>query len=84
MDAPPSQIDWVNSIITLATTGGFGALLWYFVVKHIPQMESRHQAERKEWLAYLEKRDSEQKERDEKMEVVIREFRDALKEVARQ
>lgn len=47
-------------------------------------MESRHQAERKEWLAYLEKRDSEQKERDEKMEVVIREFRDALKEVARQ
>lgn len=77
------SLDWVNSIITLSTAGGFGALLWYFVIKHIPSIEQRHQTERAEWLAYMQRRDEDQRQRDEKLEAVIQSFRDTLKEVTR-
>lgn len=53
----PENIDWVGAIIQLVTTGGFGALLWYLIVKHIPSIEDRHQAERLEWLEYIKRRD---------------------------
>jgi len=52
-------LDWVNPVIQLATAGGFGALVWYLVLKHIPNIESRHYGERTEWREYIEKRDSE-------------------------
>lgn len=51
------SVDWVQSIIQLVTAGGFGALVWYLIVKHIPAIDLRHQKERKEMLEYIEKRD---------------------------
>lgn len=54
-----SQLPWVGPIIQLATAGGFGALVWYLVVKHIPTIEDRHKDERIEWHAAQDKRDAE-------------------------
>lgn len=50
-----TQIEWVTPIINLVTSGGFGALAWYLIVKHYPAMEARHREERKEWKESLEK-----------------------------
>ena len=50
---------WAQPLIQLATGGGFAALVWYLVVKHIPGIETRHQSERAEWLGYIKKRDDE-------------------------
>lgn len=50
--------EWVQPVIQLVTAGGFGALVWYMVVKHIPSIETRHKEERLEWLQYIEKRDA--------------------------
>ena len=55
-----------DSVIQLVTAGGFGALVWYLVVKHIPGIESRHKTERLEFLRYIEKR-------DEDYEVIVKE-----------
>lgn len=63
-------MDWVQPVIQLVTAGGFGALVWYFVVKLIPSVEARHKEERAEieerhkleraaWLTYIDKRDVE-------------------------
>lgn len=74
--------DWVSPVVQLATAGGFGALVWYLIVKHIPSIEQRHiderrtdevrwQAERKEWLEYINKR-------DESFEKQSKEFTNAM------
>ncbi len=47
--AAASGMDWVPSVLQLATAGGFSALVWYLVVKHIPFIESNHREERTEW-----------------------------------
>ena len=52
-----TTFDWIEPLVQLATAGGFGALVWYLVVKHIPSIEERHQNERKEWLSYIKDRD---------------------------
>ena len=67
-------MDWVAAVIQLVTAGGFGALVWYLVVKHIPFIETRHHSERTEWREYIERRDSE-------FQNLIREHRDAVLEV---
>lgn len=64
------KMDWVAPFVQLVTAGGFGSLVWYFIVKHIPAIEARHAAERLadevrwtaergEWLGYIEKRDKQ-------------------------
>lgn len=48
---------WATPVIQLVTAGGFGALVWYFVVKHIPAIEARHRVDRTEWMeTYREER----------------------------
>ena len=56
---PEDLTPWIESLVQLATAGGFGALVWYLVVKHIPAIEERHQGERSEWLHYIQKRDDD-------------------------
>lgn len=45
----PPDTGWVEPIIQVATTGGFGGLLWYTMAKRIPEMEKQHRDERREW-----------------------------------
>ena len=66
-------LEWVSPLVTLATSGGFAALVWYLVVKHIPAIEDRHQTERGEWRAYMESRDA-------RFEEIIKEFRETINE----
>jgi len=40
---------WVNPIVQLVTAGGFGALVWFLIVKYIPNQEERHKEERTTW-----------------------------------
>jgi len=42
------KLEWVGYLTQLATAGGFGALVWYLVMKHIPAIEARHREERLE------------------------------------
>lgn len=56
---PEDLTPWIESLVQLATAGGFGALVWYLVVKHIPAIEERHQGERSEWLHYIKNRDDD-------------------------
>ena len=65
--------EWVQPLIQLVTAGGFGALVWYLVVKHIPAIEARHKEERLEWMNYIAKR-------DEKLEDLTKEFMEATHE----
>ncbi|MCW4040565.1 MAG: hypothetical protein NWE83_07415 [Candidatus Bathyarchaeota archaeon] len=70
----PADLTWVELIVQLATAGGFGALVWYLVVKHIPHIEERHQNERSEWLDYIKRRDDDfdqmyQKNLEQNMEI---------------
>ena len=46
-----------ESLLAIVTNGGFGALVWYLIVKHLPAVEKRHEAERDRWMAWIEKRD---------------------------
>lgn len=55
-DAIP-EFSWVSTLVQLSTTTGAAGLLWYMIVKHVPLIEERHTSERKEWLAYIGKRD---------------------------
>lgn len=71
IDSPLSE--WIQPVIQLVTAGGFGALVWYLVVKHIPQIEARHKSERDEWLNYIS-------HRDDKFEKITAEFTDAVHE----
>ena len=57
-------MSWVGPVVQLVQLGGFGALVWYFVKFRMPAMEQAFSVERKEWLAYLAKR-------DEKFEMLI-------------
>ena len=54
-----AALAWITPVIQLATAGGFGALVWYLVIKHIPTIEARHRSERIEWLAYIKARDKD-------------------------
>jgi hypothetical protein len=58
-DNPSDFTSWIEPLVQLATAGGFGALVWYLVVKHIPSIEERHQSERGEWLQYIQRRDDD-------------------------
>lgn len=59
-----ANVSWVGPVIQLVQLGGFGALVWFFVKFRMPAMEKAFAEERKEWLAYLAKR-------DEKFELLI-------------
>ena len=39
-------MEWVDPVVKLVTAGGFGALVWYLVIKHMP-------AERKQFMDQL-------------------------------
>lgn len=52
-------MEWVQPVIQLVTAGGFGALVWYFVIYTIPKMSEAHRQEREKWIAYAEKRDTQ-------------------------
>lgn len=69
-----ADIDWVQGVIQLATAGGFSALVWYLVIKHIPAIQSRHKAERDEWLHYIQRR-------DDSFDALVRENLSAIHEV---
>lgn len=66
-------MEYIQPVIQLVTAGGFGALVWYLVVKHIPAIEDRHKNERNEWLTYIS-------HRDDKFEKITTEFTEAVHE----
>ena len=66
-------IEWVDVVVKLVTAGGFGALVWYLVVKHIPLIEERHRVERNEWKDFIANR-------DESLKLVISNFVSEVKE----
>jgi hypothetical protein len=47
-----------ETVVTIVTNGGFGALVWYLIVKHMPAVERRHEAERDRWMAWIDNRDT--------------------------
>ena len=49
----------VESIIQVATTGGFGALLWYVIVKQLPKLQDIHRQERSEWSQQMKQQGEE-------------------------
>lgn len=49
-----NDLTWVDSVIQIATTGGFSALVWYMMVKYIPAIEERHREDRRQWRDSLE------------------------------
>ena len=52
-----NEFGWIGPVTNLATAGGFAALVWYLVIKHIPAIENRHLEERNGWMEYARKRD---------------------------
>lgn len=70
------------ALIQLATNGGFAALVWYLVVKHIPNIEERHEKERDRWNVYSENRDREHNETQRQWMEKLDAFSAALREVA--
>lgn len=59
-----------QAIINLVQAAGFGGLVWYLLVKHIPNENDKHtnerekaeeknRLERQEWLHYIKTRDQE-------------------------
>ena len=73
MGAEPVIAGWeFESLVTLVTNGGFGALVWYLIVKHLPAVERRHEAERDRWMAWIDARDIAQKETEAaQLEVMV-------------
>ncbi len=58
--------EWLDIASRFGIAGVLGVLLWFLLVKHVPQIEQRHETERKEWRAerqswqeYLRKRDDD-------------------------
>jgi len=51
-----------ETIVSLVTNGGFGALVWYLIVKHMPAVEKRHEQERDRWMAWIDTRDKAQRD----------------------
>lgn len=43
-----TNLEWAAPVIQLVTSGGFGALAWYLIVKHGPRVDEMHRVERKE------------------------------------
>ena len=64
MGTESSAAEWVELVTQLVTAGGFGALVWYLVVKHIPSIEVRHKEERESWRRFV-------KDRDESLERIL-------------
>ncbi len=56
-----------DTIMKLVTAGGFGGLVWYLVIRHIPSIEQRHRDERAAFMQYIDKR-------DKKLEQIANEF----------
>ena len=73
MNPDTNAVEWVDVIVKLVTMGGFGALVWYLVVRHIPAIEERHRSERHEWRTFI-------RGRDEALSKVIDDFTDELSE----
>ena len=69
--------DWVDTLVKLVTAGGFGALVWYLVVKHIPAIEDRHRTERTEWREYIAKR-------DDSLNSLIKDFHESIEQVRKE
>ena len=74
---------WVAPILQLVTAGGFGALAWYLIVRHLPTVEKEHREERATWMAYNEKRDNEESRRAEKNIEALVKVEEALKQLAK-
>tara|TARA_R100001129_G_scaffold118849_2_gene82339 strand:+ start:341 stop:622 length:282 start_codon:yes stop_codon:yes gene_type:complete len=73
MNPDTNAVEWVDVIVKLVTMGGFGALVWYLVVRHIPAIEERHRSERHEWRTFI-------RGRDEALSKVVDDFTDELSE----
>ena len=73
MNPDTNAVEWVDVIVKLVTMGGFGALVWYLVVRHIPEIEERHRSERHEWRTFI-------RGRDEALSKVVDDFTDELSE----
>ena len=80
MEAP----QWVNTIVQLTTAGGFGALVWYLVVRHIPAIELRHKDERIAMMLQIAEMEEagrlERKEKDARLEALLKEYHDKVEE----
>ena len=89
-----NDVEWIKTVSTLAQTLGFGGLVWYLVVRHIPAIELRNkeerESERKEFLETIdgyrelinasdEARSARETEQREFMTAILRESHQALK-----
>ena len=43
-----NNFDWITPVTTLVSNGGFGALVWYLIVRHLPKIEETHRKERED------------------------------------
>lgn len=55
--AEADAFSWVGPILQLVQFGGFGGLVWFLIYIRMPQVEQRHMEERREWMAYIQRRD---------------------------
>lgn len=69
------DMTWVDSIIQVATAGGFSALVWYLLVKHVPAIEERHREDRRQWAESLERMHMETVQR---MDAISKRVSDAI------
>jgi len=81
MNPDANAAEWVDVVIRLVTAGGFGALVWYLVVKHIPNIEARHKKERDEWRAFIGGRDEALKEVIDEFTSEVKQSRQELAEL---
>lgn len=83
-----AEFPWVQPIIQLTTAGGFGALVWFLVVKQIPQFLDRHRQERTEWYEGQRQRDAEflaaQRERDAELVSALKEINGSLHDLRKE
>ncbi len=75
---------WGQAIVQLVTAGGFGALVWYLMVKYVPSIEERHlvertameeknKAERAEFLGYIQSRDDQVQRQNDRFDALVKE-----------
>ena len=81
MNPDANAAEWVDVVIRLVTAGGFGALVWYLVVKHIPNIEARHKKERDEWRVFIGGRDEALKEVIDEFTSEVKQSRQELAEL---
>lgn len=72
---------WVDPLVRLVTAGGFGALVWYLIVKYIPAIEDRYQKMRKTDQEMFLK---SMADRDEKLDEIVEKYYMATTEYTRQ